>query len=427
MKAAVAFATLVLGLTAGPQRIELLVAHGVDHVDVSLDGVVVERLTGAPWTAVCDLGPTLAPHHLQAVAYAADGAELGRASQWLNLPRPPAQAAILLDSDPETGRLAARLRTNSIVGAEPASVTVLFDGVPLPAADLDAIPLPPHDPEQLHYLRIDVQFGDGLSSTVERTFGGSFSDEVGAELTAVALELDEGAAEPGSRAAGWLRAGGRRLEVVDVVTGPASIMLVRDQGAQRDIDRMARRAGADFRYVAGLKRGTSLQIMPPVARRSPRTDMDMRLFQPSSPLTSRDGGIFWLLTRVRSPKISPASQRISDALAVAGVSVAAAGNRRAAVLLLGPEPADHSRFSAREAADFLAQLHVPVWIWSTAGEGDTPWGRAADASSMAQIETQARLLAKSLERQRIAWVRGIHPPMEITLGGGTDGVRLAGS
>jgi hypothetical protein len=427
MKRAVAFATLFLGLTVGPHPVELLVGHGVDYVDLLVDGVPVQRMTAEPWTEVCDLGATLEPHLLEAVAYDAAGEELGRATQRLNLPRPPAQAEILLDPDPVTNQLIARLRANSIASAAPESVHVLFDGLPVDAERPDAIPLPPHDPEQLHYLRIEVRFADGLSSVVERTFGGSFVDEVDTELTAVALELDKKALEPSPSATGWLQAGDNDLTVVDIVTGSANIILIRDHSAQRDIDRMARQAPSSFRAVASLKRGYTFQIMPPVAQRSPRLDMEMHLFKASSAFTVRDGGVFWLLTFLRSPRISPENQQLSDALAVAGVSIAAAGNRRAAVLLLGPEPSDNSRFSAQEVRQFLEKLHVPLQVWSTTGERSTPWGPAADASSMNRLERRTRKLVESVERQRIAWVRGVHLPSEITLASEVGGIRLAGS
>ncbi len=427
MTRAVAFATLFLGLTVGPQPIELLVGRGVEYVDLLVDGLPVQRLTGEPWREICDLGATLEPRLVEAVAYDDAGIELGRASQRLNLPRPPAQAEILLDRDPASNRVIARLRANSIASEAPESVHVLFDGVPIDAEDPHAIPLPRHDPKQLHYLRVEARFADGLTSVVERTFGGSFVDEVDTELTAVALQLDKGAAEPRPGAQGWLRARGEGIAVVDVVTGPANIILVRDHSAQRDIDRMARRAAASFRAVASLKRGYTFQIMPPVPRRAPRLDMEMLLFKASSTMTPRDGGIFWLLTALRSPRISPQNQQLSDALAVAAVSISAAGNRRAAVLLLGAEPADNSRFSAREVGHFLAQLHVPLRVWSTTGERATPWGPAADVSSMYRLERRTRELVQSVERQRIAWVRGVHLPREITLASDGDGIRLAGS
>jgi hypothetical protein len=427
MKGAVAFATLFFGLTVGEHPIEVLVGNEVARVEILLDGVAVAILDRPPWKTVCGLGQRLEPKRLEAVAYDAEDEELGRATQWMNVPRPPAQSQLLLDTDPVSGRMIARLRSNSITQEVPQTVTAQLDGRPLTVTDGRRVELPELDPEQLHYLRVDFEFADGLQSTVERTFGGSFADEVAAELTAVPLALEEAAVAPDPRRDGWLEARGEALEVVDVVEGPAEVVVVRDQGAQPDIDRMVRRQMGDLRSVAKLKRGYSLTFLRPVAARIARGDIDVRLFEPSSPLTAHDGGVFWLMTALRAPKVSPRLQRLSDALAVAGLSASASGHRRAVILLLGGEPEDNSQYSAAGVVDYLRTIRVPLVVWSTTGERDTPWGIASDASSMAKIERQTKLLFKAMDRQRIAWVRGVYLPPEISLHPDTLGVRLAGT
>jgi len=426
LKEVVAFATLFLGLTAGPQSVELLVGRDVAVVEVLVDGRPVARLYGEPWTAVCDLGKALEPHALEAIAYSAAGGELGRTSQWLNIPRPAAQSEVLLDTDPATGQVTARVRSTSVTRESPERVTVFFDGEVVPTADPGRIALPRHDPEQLHYLRVDLEFPDGLASTVERTFGGSFADEVAAELTAVPIEIDGRTSEPGADDGGWLLARGAELSIVDVVTGPVDIILIRDQSAQPHLDRMPPRSGG-FRWVADLKKGYSLRFLRPVAERIERTDMDLRLFRPSATLTSRDGGLVWLLTSLRSPKVPSNQQRLSDALAVAALGASSSGHRRAVILVLGPEPADSSQFEPGGVIHFLAEMRVPLVVWSVTGARETPWGLALDTSTMTKLEGQTRRLVKSLERQRIAWVRGVYLPTEITLAANSSGVRLAGS
>ena len=47
-------------------------------------------------------------------------------------------------------------------------------------------------------------------------------------------------------------------------------------------------------------------------------------------------------------------------------------------------------------------------------------------SDTLRLETAKRLV-KSLELQRVAWVRGVYLPPEITLAAGDSGIRLAGS
>jgi hypothetical protein len=438
MKEVVAFATLFLGLSVGPQHVELLVRHDVAAVELQLDGEPIARVTGPAWGADIDLGMRLEPRRLQAVAFSDAGEELGRTEQWLNIQQAPARTEILLDTDPATGSVTARVRWNSLSSEQPEGVTALFDGVEIAAPDPTAIILPPHDPKQLHYLRVDLDFPDDLVATAERTFGGSFVDDVAAELTAVPLELANGAREPDPTSARWLRADGEELSVVEVVSGPADLLLVRDQGAQPDIDQMSRRrlttsgprgyqSFAPYRAVASLKRGYSLVFLRPVPELIERSLQDMRLFGGSPTLTAKDGGMFWLLVTVRESQVPPQQQRLSDALAVAAASISSRGHRRAVILLVGDDPADHSQYSPASAVHYLEQMRVPLIVWSTTGARDTPWGPAADVSSITRLERETRLLTKAIERQRIAWVRGVYLPPEVTVAAGAPGIRLAGT
>jgi len=434
LKSAIAFATLFLGLTLGEHSVEVLVSHEVGRVEILFDGGAIATLDGPPWRAFCDLGQELAPRNLEAIAYDHAGEEIGRAKQWLNTPRPPAQGRILLDEDPVTGQVVARLRSTSVTQEVPDRVTVQFDGEPLPADDPSRIVLPPHDPEQLHYLRVSFEFDGGLSSTVEQTFGGGFSDEVRAELTAVPLQLEEPIVEPRSLPTGWLQARGEGLSVVDVVEGPVEIVLVRDQSAQVDINRMVRNrpsglgGQASYRGVGSLKKGYSVTLLRPYAEHLQRTDTDLRLFKPTSRLTAFDGGVFWLLAVVPAPRAPLRLQRLSDALAVAGLSVSGDGHRRAVVLLVGSEQTDtNSQYSPEIVRAYLEKMRVPLFIWSTDGAGETPWGMAEDASSMSKIGRRTKQMIRELERQRIAWVRGVFLPPEISLAEGQGGIRLAGS
>ena len=82
---------------------------------------------------------------------------------------------------------------------------------------------------------------------------------------------------------------------------------------------------------------------------------------------------------------------------------------------------------SRRRVSALAAFAAALFVWSTVGAQPTPWGPAEDASSMTKIERQTKQMVKSLERQRIAWVRGVYLPTEITLAAGETGVRLAGS
>ncbi len=115
----IAFASLFLGLIVGPEPIEILVGDEVAAVELRLDGRTVGELRGAPWRLVCDFGPQLRPHELLAVAYDLNRREIARARQWINLPRRPAEASVMLDGGADGRGLIARLSWESVVATEP--------------------------------------------------------------------------------------------------------------------------------------------------------------------------------------------------------------------------------------------------------------------------------------------------------------------
>jgi hypothetical protein len=117
--AQIAFLTLFLGLTLGPQPIELTATGPVAAVELLLDGAPAGRLTRSPWQGQIDFGPSLVPHQLVARALDSEGTEISRAEQWLNLPRQPAEVGILLENGAEGRPVAARLTWQSLTGEKP--------------------------------------------------------------------------------------------------------------------------------------------------------------------------------------------------------------------------------------------------------------------------------------------------------------------
>ena len=111
----IAFLTLFLGLVTGPQAVAVDPGAGVAAVELVLDGRGVARLEHAPWSATVDFGPALLPHRLEARGLAADGSEVARTDQWVNLPRPQAEVDIVLE-----GSGAARAPRGSPGTASPA-------------------------------------------------------------------------------------------------------------------------------------------------------------------------------------------------------------------------------------------------------------------------------------------------------------------
>src|SRR5947199_6289537 len=127
----IVFVTLLLGLISGVYPIEVTVSGPVAAVEFTLDGASVGRLEHPPWVQKIDLGPDLLPHQLVARALDAQGKEIASATQWINLPRPPAEVQIVLESDGQRAPRTARLTWQSVNGVKPTSGDLTVDGEPL--------------------------------------------------------------------------------------------------------------------------------------------------------------------------------------------------------------------------------------------------------------------------------------------------------
>ncbi|HEV8631046.1 MAG TPA: hypothetical protein VGV61_12070 [Thermoanaerobaculia bacterium] len=425
----IAFATLWLGLVAGVVPVELLVGPEVTRVELRLDGNVVAALAGPPWRASCDLGGELAPHELLATAFDAAGKPLGEARQWLNLPRPAAELEVAITPRPAGGAL-ARLAWAAPAGAAPLVLQATLDGAPLPvAADHASVELPPVAHGAAKLLRIEADFPGGVSATRELALGGDLASEVSTDLTGVPVELGE----RGARGALVLRDGDDELPVVAFEEGSADLVVVIDPAARAalaDLQRQGNRhriapIGGDPRSGAGVIRidrsgiplpaDTALRLVWPVAERHPQTETHFDLF-PTSPEQTAPGSLLARLQAaggIADPETAP---RLADAVALAALTAAEQGHRRAVLLLLGPAPADASLYPAPVVRRYLARLRVPLLVWATAPPPAgvvADWGAAESVTTLARWEAAARRLDQLLDRQRIAWVEGRHLPQRL--------------
>ena len=211
------FLTLFLGLVSGVRTVELAAGGDVAAIEVRLDGKAVGRVTSPPWSINVDFGDPPKPHELSAVAFAQDGKELAKVLQKINLPRSLAEATLTLVPGSGGKGRTARLRWVCAIASEPTRIAVTFDGRPIPSSDPARIGLPDFVPEQLHFLKADLDFPRNIAASAEITFGGQSRDETQAELTAIAVLSEkkktgpvDGAFEAGGRSAeGRGRRGGR--------------------------------------------------------------------------------------------------------------------------------------------------------------------------------------------------------------------------
>ncbi len=461
----IAFASLFLGLVLGVQPIEFVVGEGVARVELVLDGEVVGAAEGPPWTIACDLGETLAPHELVAVARDAEGEEVGRARQWINLPRPEAEASVVLEGVEDGKGGVAHVTWGTVVDDRPLAIAASFDGQPLEVADPSRIALPDHDPESLHFLRVEIDFASALTAVSEVVFGGSYRSETTTELTAVPVQVAQrGPGLPSPQAMdGWLRVGDRYATPVAVDSGPAEVVVVMDRAAQEELRDMLRswssgtvitssqqpspgaqrslrvpnanqggtsrstRPEAPFRFTMTLGEDQILRFLWPFSRLQGQERLRYALFPRSEDHPPSHGGVLWLLAAAQQPPFALDEQRLADAVAVAGMTSSARGRRRAVVLVLSEDPADASRFPAPAVRAYLDHLRVPLFVWSV-GEPSArmraAWGEVTRIDREPRMRRAVGELERTLERQRILWIEGLHLPQDVALSDRAAGLEL---
>lgn len=449
----IAFATLWLGLVTGSLPVELLADATVARIELRLDGSSCGVLTAPPWAATCELGEELAPHELTATAYDATGRQTGETRQWLNVPRPPAEleVAVTTEAGPPP-RLVARIAWAAPGGAAPTALRATLDGVGIaPSTDLRRLELPPLSRGGAQVLRVEADFPGGMRATRELAVGGDFAEQVTEELTGVPVEiagrrdpvhaLGLSPSQPQEAADGF-----RTLPLVALEKGEAQLVVVLDPSSRDVLDRLARegnkqrvtRSGggpglggrtitAEPRVTVPLPEGSRLRMVWPVAESRRQAELRYDLFPTSPERTADDGTLLDHLRVASELPVTSTASRLADAVAVAALTAAQPGSRRAVVLVLGEHPNDASLYAPARVRRFLDRLRVPLVVWSTAPpatEVTAAWGEASTIASLPRLERAARELDSLLARQRIAWVAGRYLPQQLQAAPGT-GLRLA--
>ena len=435
----IAFATLFLGLVLGKQPVELAVQGGeVASVQLLLDSKPVGTISGPPWKQQIDLGKTLRPHLLEARAFGADGTQLADVQQWVNLPRAPAEAALVLEGDDPMHPQRARLIWRHIEYATADSIAASLDGASIAVAADGSMALPTYDSTQAHLLAAELRFKDGTHYRAELSLGGTAGASVDMELTGVPLRVDGNATPTVESLSKVLRLDGQPVQPVAVDKSPGRVVMVLDQGAAEQLRQIAARGGSLLTPATAVRAGEEVEFLFPNVEMVPGKDLPARLFTMTQPFTRESGSFAWMLTRVPVPAAQQ-YQRLTDALAVAGLQAASGARPRAVVLVLGPEPKDESAYGAEEVLRFLEQLHVPLLVWSTGRPSNktlsedrrplhaaSAWGKADDIGSVSRILEAVERLRDVLDHQHTAWVEGAHLPGSVTVDRSARGIHVAG-
>ena len=334
--ASLTFATLYLGLILGVRPIEVVATGPVADVAFELDGREVARVFDRPYRQPLDFGVEYAPHELVARAHDAKGKEIALARQWINLPRPPAEVQIVLEKDKSGKAVAVGLAWASRMGPRPTGVVLTFDGRPLPVDIARHARLPEYDASLPHVVSAEVEFPGGLHGRADRVLGGGSADEAGSELTAVPVRGPNERPPSVESLQGRFRKNGEALRVVAVERGPALVFLVRDPAENKEA---FRRFGP---YDHNLARAETrleiedrIQLVWPLAKEIPDQSASNVLFDTAEIIHGVSTNFLFALLQSGSAAAGTGERRFADAVAVAGVSAAANGSRRAVVLVLG--------------------------------------------------------------------------------------------
>ena len=430
----IAFVTLLLGLISGAYPIEVTVGGPVAAVEYVLDGAPVAEVKGPPWIAKVDLGPEIRPRELTVRALDADGQEIARVTQWLNLPRPPAEVEIVLEKGTDGAPRAAQLTWQIVSGIKPVSLGLTLDGQPLRVDGNGRAPLPAADLKVLHVLTAELWFPPGILARQDVVFGGEYGSEVSTELTAVPVRTRPGTAlPPPEQLQGWFAAAGQALPAAAVEDGPGKVVIVRVPSGREVLGSLVppQRRPTIPRLQKEMRLGQDdgVRFLSLASNAFKTSRVPAELFDMSQELRTVDGGMFWLLTSSRLLKEPQKAKalRISDAVAVAGLQAAAENHRRAVVLVLGGDVKDSSRYSPEKVRGYLDSVHVPLFVWSLYGAqapAARAWSGAEDVSTVEKLAQAVARLRAELESQRIVWLEGRYLPQSISLTPEARGVEL---
>ena len=411
----IAFITLFLGLTAGTRPVELHVSGDVHRVELRLDGRRVAAMKRPPWSTSVDFGERLIARRLTAHALDADGTELARVEQLINLPRPSGETKLIVTRDARATPRGVRILWQSVESKRPKSVHVTLDGEPIKTGSDLEIALPVIDQARPHLLRARVISPSGKVSEAELLLSNGVQSESGASVSAIPVRLLSADAMSIEDAKKWLAIDDQPVRVVAVEESGGDIIVVRHPNATAEIVQRidpfgrvytgSRRASGD---AQGLTQNHTLSILWPSATRT-------RAGVPTDAFTRTELMTFSTIEHFKRDLMTltygdaDAVARFADAVAAAGLEAMTRRRPRAVVLILGRDQRDGSQFTPAQTREYLSSIGVPLFVWSLTGASDS-WPDAVDVSSPLAFAQAYGALIADIRSQRILWIEGDHLP-----------------
>jgi hypothetical protein len=345
----------------------------------------------------------------------------------VNLPHPLSKAEIVLEEGKGGPPKAAKVVWAHLKGEKPRSVTLAFDGLPVPLDADGRGALPAHSLSSIHVLTAQVEFTPLESVHRDVAYGGEYGSEVSTELTGVPVRARS--LPPVDKLGGWFTSDGKPLSVAAVENGPGELYVVRVPESW-DFKRKTERASS-LQFEMRLGKEDQVRFVSPIPQRVAGSGEVSDLFEVSPALEYRLGGLPWLLAHVVTSGAGSAQRpRIADAVAVAGQQAMAQNRRRAVLLILAGDEKDVSDHDPAMVRRYLEALRVPLIVWTLSkpapGSIAAAWGLGEDVSEVRAPYRAVETLREQLESQRIVMVDGRLLPQSIALSPKASGVELVG-
>ena len=421
------FLSFLVGLVVGLHPVEVAVTGPVARVEIRLDNTIVAEIKGEPWQTEINLGPTLKPALLEALAFDTDGRLIGRDRQWLNLPRPRAEAVVLPELDDDGLVIGARLQWNSAEFLQPKSVDFRLDGEPLGHDSSLSVDLRGSDPSTLHVLDAEIRFPDHVVVREQMVFGKGYAGDLNLHLTALPILItDPDVFPPAEGLEGWFESRGQPVEVADVEKGSAQLVIVRGSSVDDHLEALQLKLQKNSEETGNdrLPEDVLFRVIGTIPTGGPRGNA--RLFPFSDPKPVGRKGLADELEKARFGNLQFGIHRRADAVALAGLEASAANQRRAVLLILGPDEDEAGNQTPAEVRSYLESLRVPLYVFDVVGANPAAeaWRPVDEVIDPLRWLSSVAWLEEDLDSQRIVWLVGRHLPSDVTLGPKARGIEL---